>query len=195
MAIKGSGRSIDNYNMFQELMKCKDILIKFGGHPMAAGLSLEEINIDVLRTRLNKRTLLSEEDLIPKVYIDMQLSFDSITLDLAKDIEQLEPFGKANPKPLFTEKNVKVIKAVKLGVNKNVLKLTLISNDGKKLEGIYFNDILEFEAFITKRFGEVELYNVLNGRKSNISLDIIFHIDINEYLGNKTVQLIIKYYR
>ena len=195
VGVKGSGRSIDNYNMFEELIKCKDILIRFGGHPMAAGLSLEELNIDVLRTRLNKLTLLSEEDLIPKVYIDMQLSLESITLELANDIEKLEPFGKANPKPLFAEKNVKVMKMMKLGKNKNVLKLVLITNSGNKLEGIYFNDILEFEEFIKNKFGEVELYNVLNGRSNNIKLDIIFNIDINEYMGNKSVQLVIKHYR
>lgn len=195
IGVKGSGRSIDNYNMFEELIKCKDILIKFGGHPMAAGLSLEELNIDVLRTRLNKLTILSEEDLIPKVYIDMQLSLDCITLELANDIEELEPFGKANPKPLFAEKNVKVMKMIKLGKNKNVLKLVLISTNGNKLEGIYFNDVPEFEEFIKNKFGEVELYNVLNGRSSNIKLDIIFNIEINEYMGNKTVQLVIKHYR
>ena len=195
VGIKGSGRSIDNYNMFEELIKCSDILIKFGGHPMAAGLSLEESNIDLLRTRLNKLTSLCEEDLTPKVYIDMQLPLDSISLELAMDIEGLEPFGKANSKPLFAEKNVRVMKMVKLGANKNVLKLTLISNNGKKLEGIYFNDITEFEAFIKNKFGEAELCNVLNGRDNRISLDIIFNIDINEFRGNKTVQLVIKHYR
>jgi len=195
VGIKGSGRSIDNYNMFEELIKCKDILIKFGGHPMAAGLSLEEINIDALRTRLNKLTSLTEEDLIPKVSIDMRLPLDMVCLELAEDIEGLEPFGKANPKPLFAEKNVRVMKVTILGKNKNVLKFVLLSDNGRKFEAIYFNDIPEFETFISNKFGKAELYNIFNGGENNIRLDIIFNIDINEYMGNKKVQLVIRYYR
>lgn len=195
IAIKGSGRSIENYNMFEELLKCKDLLLKFGGHPMAAGLSLEESNIDELRARMNILTLLSEEDLIPKLYIDMQLPLGSISLELAKELEGLEPFGKGNSKPLFAEKNVRVIKAVKLGVNKNVLKFIFATNNGSKIEGILFNDLPEFEDFIKGKFGEIQLDNILKGRDNDIRLDIIFHVDINEYMGNEKVQLIIKFYR
>ena len=162
---------------------------------MAAGLSLEESNIDVLRVRMNVLTLLSEEDLIPKLYIDMQLPLEEISLELAKDLEILEPFGKGNSKPLFAEKNVRIIKAVKLGANKNVLKFIFATNIGRKIEGILFNDLPEFEDYIKGKFGEVQLDNLLKGSDNDIRLDIIFHVDINEYMGNEKVQLIIKFYR
>ncbi len=122
---KGSGRSIEEYNMFEELVKCKDLLDKFGGHPMAAGFSLKEENIDEFRKRLNEKTTLNEEDLLRKVTIDTVLPLDKITYDLVNELERLEPFGKANSKPLFAEKDINVIKAMILGKNRNVLKMKL----------------------------------------------------------------------
>ena len=108
---KGSGRSIEGYNMFEELTKCKELLGKFGGHPMAAGMSLEEDKINLLRLKLNCNSKLSKEDLVPKVSIDMQLPMDNITLNLASELKCLEPFGKGNAKPVFAERNVNIYKA------------------------------------------------------------------------------------
>ena len=123
--IKGSGRSIEEYNMFEEISKCKDLLVGFGGHPMAAGVSLDISNLESFRERLNGQASLSGEDLLPKVYIDVHLPLDYISFKLIEELKILEPFGKGNPKPLFAAKNIPVKKGFILGKNRNVLKLLL----------------------------------------------------------------------
>ena len=191
---KGSGRSIEEYNMFEELIKCKDLLGKFGGHPMAAGMSIPSENIDVFRERLNKNTTLTDEDVIPKVSIDMGLMLKDINYELIDQISLLEPYGKANPKPTFGMKKMKVQEMRVLGKNKNVLKLKL--SDGRlNIEGIYFGDIEAFERTIIEECGENEYTKALNRGQNNIYLDLICVPDINEYMGRKTVQLLINNYR
>lgn len=191
---KGSGRSIEEYNMFEELLKCKDLLGKFGGHPMAAGMSLPNENIDKFRDRLNDVTTLTDEDIIPKVSIDMGLLLSQINYELIDQISLLEPYGKANPKPTFGMKKLKVVEAKVLGKNKNVLKLKL--TDGRLyIEGIYFGDIDGFENSIKDELGEVEYNKVFNGMSNNLYLDIICMPEINEFNGNKKVQLVISNYR
>ncbi len=192
---KGSGRSIEEYNMFEELVKCKDLLDKFGGHPMAAGFSLKEENIDEFRKRLNENTTLSEEDLLKKVTIDTVLPLDIITYDLVNDLGRLEPFGKANPKPLFGEKDVNVIKGMILGKNRNVLKLKLKTKNGKAMDAVYFGDIEEFEENITEKYGRDQLIKLYDGSYNDVKLDLVFYPDINEYNGNVTIQVIIQNYR
>ena len=192
---KGSGRSIEEYNMFEELVKCKDVLDKFGGHPMAAGFSLKEENIDEFRKRMNENTTLSEEDLVKKVTIDTVLPLDTITYELINDLGRLEPFGKANPKPLFGEKNINVIKAVILGKNRNVLKLKLKSIKGKVIDAVYFGDIEEFEENITEKYGKEQLVKLYDGSYNDVKLDFVFYPDINEYNGNITIQAVIQNYR
>ena len=189
---KGSARSIEGYNMFEELLKCKDLLIKFGGHPMAAGLSISEDSIDLLRERLNRFSPLTKEDLVPKVYLDMQLPIRSISYEIIDELHGIEPFGKANPKPLFGEKGLKVIRASILGKNRNVLKLQFLSKEGLSIEGIYFGDITDFEYTIMKKYGESELRKLYNGNKNDIILDIVFYPEINEFNGNTSIQLIIE---
>ena len=191
---KGSGRSIEEYNMFEELLKCKDLLGKFGGHPMAAGMSIPNENIDEFRNRLNDVTTLTDEDVIPKVSIDMGLNLSQINYDLIEQISLLEPYGKANPKPTFGMKKLKVVEANILGKNRNVLKLKL--SDGRLyIEGIYFGDIEGFENSIKDELGEIEYNKVFNGIPNNLYLDIICMPDINEFNGNKKVQLVISNYR
>ena len=192
---KGSGRSIEEYNMFEELVKCKDILDKFGGHPMAAGFSLKEENIDEFRKRLNEKTTLSEEDLMKKVTIDTVLPLDTITYELVNDLSRLEPFGKANSKPLFGEKNINVIKAMVLGKNRNVLKLKLKSRNGKVIDAVYFGDIEQFEEIITEKYGKDQLIKLYDGSYNDVHLDLVFYPDINEYNGNVTIQVVIQNYR
>lgn len=192
---KGSGRSIESYNMFEELLKCKDLLSKFGGHPMAAGLSLEVDNVEPLRKRLNEITELTEEDLIPKINLDMQLPLDYINYNLIYDLEKLEPFGKGNNKPLFGEKNIKVLKGNILGQNKNVLKLKLLSKNGNYIDGIYFGDIEEFEKIVIEKYGVDELEKLYQGSNNDIHLDIAFNPGINQYMGNTSIQLIIENFR
>ncbi|MCX7884973.1 MAG: single-stranded-DNA-specific exonuclease RecJ [Caloramator sp.] len=193
--VKGSGRSIENYNIFEGLLKCKDILIKFGGHPMAAGLSLEEKNVELLRKMMNEDSNLTDEDLIRKVSLDMHLPLDKITIEIAEELKLLEPYGKGNEKPLFGEKNVKLLRAMKIG-DSNFLKFKLSPKENKVLmDGLYFGNINDFEEFIIRRYGKKELDNLYNGLPNNIIIDIAFNLDVNEYMGYKTVQLIIQNYR
>lgn len=192
--VKGSGRSIDAYNMFEELQKCKELLTRFGGHPLAAGFSLEHDKVDVLRIQLNKYSTLTEDDLIPKVYIDAHIPVETVSLSLAEELKILEPYGKGNSKPLFADKNISVSRATVLGANKNVLKLRLLSNN-KYIDCIYFGHIADFEQYITDKFGEQELNKMYSGLANNVKLDLTFHIDINEYNGSRNVQLIMQNYR
>lgn len=187
--VKGSGRSIESYNMFEGLLNCKELLGKFGGHPMAAGLSLEEGNIPKLRAKLNADCKLSDDDIIPKITIDMQLPIDNADIGLSKDIASLEPFGKGNPKPIFSDKEVKVIKAAVLGKNKNVLKLTLKSKKNTCVTGIIFNSIESFNDLIQSEFGSEEVQKLYNAYSDKIKLDIVYNVDLNIYNGITSVQL------
>ena len=192
---KGSGRSIEEYNMFEELVKCKELLGKFGGHPMAAGFSLKEENIDAFRDKLNENTTLTEEDLFKKVTIDAVLPLDYISYELVNDLERLEPFGKANPKPLFGEKDINVIKAAILGKNRNVLKLKLKTKNGKPIDAVYFGDIEQFEEAIIEKYGKDQLMKLYDGSYNDVKLDMVFYPDINEYNGNINIQIVMQNYR
>ena len=188
---KGSGRSIEEYNMFEELLKCKDLLGKFGGHPMAAGMSIPSENIDKFREKLNEVTTLSDEDIIPKVSIDMPLPINKINYKLIDEIALLEQYGKGNPKPNFAVKGLMVKAARILGKNNNVLKLNL--TDGYlNIDGIYFGDIEVALEIIKNKFGEYEYNKMLNGQTNMVKIDIVYFPDINEYNGRKSVQLLIQ---
>lgn len=193
--VKGSGRSIEEYNMFEELIKCKDLLEKFGGHPMAAGFSLKEENIDEFRRRLNENTILKDEDLLRKVTIDSVLPLDAINYDVINDLERLEPFGKSNSKPLFAEKNINLLRATILGKNRNVLKLKLKTRVNKALDAIYFGDIEKFEEEVSSKYGNEELQKLYNGEYNHVNLDLVFYPNVNEYNGNTTIQIVIQNYR
>lgn len=193
--IKGSGRSIEEYNMFDEISKAKDLLTSFGGHPMAAGLSLNKSNLEDFRNRLNGQTTLTEKDLIPKIYIDIHLPLDYVSFNLVEELKLLEPFGKGNPKPLFGAKGIPVKRAFILGKNGNVLKLLLLTKSGRIIDGLYFGDIEEFEDRLSKKYGMVELDRMYKGIDSAIKLDIVYTPSVNEYMGNKNLQVIIHNYR
>lgn len=193
--VKGSARSIDEYNIFKGLSLCKELLNGFGGHSMAAGLSLNKDNIDKLRNMLNKNANLTKEDLIPKVYIDMGLPLDYINYKLIEDLKILEPFGKGNPKPLFGEKTLLIKRAFILGKNKNVIKLILESQRGTILEGLIFNDKESFEEKILSKYGEKRLQDIYKGINKDIFIDILYCPSINEYMGKRDLQVIIQNYR
>ena len=193
--VKGSGRSIEEYNMFEELTKCKGLLNRFGGHPMAAGLTLDEDNIDKLKIDLNNNTTLSNQDLIPKIYIDMGLPMEYINYGLVEELKDLEPFGKGNSKPLFGEKSLKINSLSVLGINKNVLKLILESKKGTIMEAMYFGDIEEFQNRLIFKYGEEEMEKASKDIKNKVLLDIVYNPNINEYMGNTKLQLIIQKYR
>ena len=191
---KGSGRSIEEYNMYEELIKCKDILGKFGGHPMAAGMSIPRENIDEFRKRLNELTVLTDEDVIPKVSIDMALKLSEINYGLIDEISMLEPYGKGNSKPNFAVKNLIVRGARILGKDKNVLKLNL--TDGSMfIDGIYFGNIEAFEEEVKNNYGEMEYMKLLDGNARTIKMDFVYYPEINEYMGNKKVQMVINNFR
>lgn len=193
--VKGSARSIDGYNIFEEVSKTKDLLESFGGHPMAAGMSLERENVDKLRNKLNSSCPLTDEDLIPKVYLDMQLPLKYVNFKLIEDMKSLEPFGKGNSKPLFGEKNLKVKRARILGKNKNVVKMDLLSTTNVSFDGILFSDSQIFIDEINKKYGNMQLDNLLKGLENDIMVDILYYPDINEYNGRTNIQLIIENFR
>ncbi|WP_406242122.1 single-stranded-DNA-specific exonuclease RecJ [Tissierella carlieri] len=193
--VKGSGRSIEEYNMFEEISECKNLLLKFGGHPMAAGLSLEETNISQFRKKLNENTSLTDDDLISRIYIDMQLPLEYISFKLIDELKLLEPFGKGNNKPIFGEKNLKINRGFVLGANKNVLKLILENENRKIIEGIFFGDIMAFENRVNEIYGNGELDKIYKGIGNNIKLDILFYPSVNEYNGNTNLQVTIQNYR
>lgn len=185
---KGSGRSIDEYNLFEELIKCKNLMNKFGGHPMAAGLSLKLENIELLRERLNENCVLTDEDIIPKVRIDSRVPLNCISQQLVNEIEKLEPFGKGNHGPLLAEKNISVEKINILGKNCNTLKFRFrMPNTSKYIDGICFNRVEEFYELLEEKYG-YDYENILRNPKG-LKLDIIFTPYINEYNGFRSIQL------
>lgn len=193
-SVKGSGRSIENYNMFLELQKSSEYLIQFGGHPMAAGLSLEEKDIDLFRRSLNDLTTLTDEDLIPKVSIDVVLPLGYITEELVEELKILEPFGKGNPKPVFAERDIRVTRAFLLGKNKNVLKLNIINKYGKKVDAMYFADVESFLNDLRNKFGDEEVDKMFKNLENNIQFNITYYPNINEYNGRRNLQIIINGY-
>jgi len=192
---KGSGRSIEEFNMYEELTKCKDILDKYGGHPMAAGLSLNVENIEELKRLLNDNISLTEDDLIPKIYIDMELPIEYINYKLIDDINGLEPFGKGNSKPIFGCKKLRITKGYLLGANKNVIKLNLLSPKGRRIDGLIFSEVEKFIEAMTDKYGEDQLENMYRGIENDVLVDILYYPSINEYKGNRSLQVIINNYR
>ena len=178
--VKGSGRSIESYSMYEELTGCGDLLTKFGGHPMAAGLSLDKENVEKFKRRLNDQCTLSEEELTEKVVIDMELPFAAITEHFIEELEYMEPFGKGNTKPVFAARSV-VMQHVKIiGKNKNVAKATAIDAAGNRMEAICFHDAQEFAE---------------RCERNNGKMSITFYPGINEFRGERQIQIVITHYR
>ena len=189
--VKGSARSIEEYNMFEGLLACKELLDKFGGHPMAAGLSLQEDKVDELRIALNNKCELTDEDLIRKIMIDSSLPLEYLNLHLIEELNVLEPFGKGNSKPVFGVRDSKITKAMLLGKDKNVLKLKLLTNNNITIDAMIFNDLENFESKIIEKYGNEELDNLYNKSNNNIPMDFTFYPSINEWNGNKSIQIVV----
>ena len=185
---KGSARSIKEYNLFEELIKCSELLLKFGGHPMAAGLSIKEENIDKLRKKLNRICKLTDEDIKPKVRIDQRMMLSKINYEMIYELELLEPFGKGNSSPLLAEKNIPILKIDILGKNANTLKIKCVMPGvNKTIDGICFNRVDEFMEMVKDKFGEDYMNYIKIPR--GLKLDLIFSPQINEYNGRKSIQL------
>ncbi len=176
--VKGSGRSIEPYHMFEALSKVADLLPKFGGHPMAAGLSIEERNIEEFRRRLNEDAKLTENDFIPKVWIDVPVPLEYISEKLVKELKWLEPFGQGNEKPQFAQKDLTIRRTRVLGKNRNLVKLNLVTESGFSIDGLLFVD---GDDFLQKQAGRQKI-------------DIVYYPDVNEYNGTRTLQAVIKNY-
>ena len=177
--VKGSGRSIEPYHMFRELTKVRDLLPKFGGHPMAAGLSIKEEDVPEFRKRLNENAELTEDDFIPRVWIDVPMPLEYVTEGLVEELKRLEPFGQGNEKPLFAQKGLMIRSLRVLGKNRNVVKLGLVTDTGLSMDGLLFGD---GDAFQKELAGKDRI-------------DIVYYPDINEYNGNRTLQAVIRIYK
>ena len=193
--VKGSGRSIESYHMYEELNKCKSLLIKFGGHKLAAGLSLKEKNVDAFRRMLNENEALTEDDLTAKISIDMQMPLGYINEQLVDDLELLEPFGKGNAKPIFVEKDIEILKGNVLGKNKNVLKMQVRDTLGTTMDAVYFGNIQQFTDYLAKRYGDSSVKRMLQGYQTGMKLAFTYYPSINEYMGRKAAQIVIQNYQ
>lgn len=193
--VKGSGRSIDSYHMYEGLNQCKDLLEKFGGHKLAAGLSLKKEHVELLRMRLNENCRLSEEDMMEKVVIDMEMPFSRVTEGLVKELELLEPFGKANSKPVFAARKVTFSEGRILGKNKNVLKLRAHDSAGTCMDAMYFGDVEKFAGYVEERYGKRVWEQILAGRPNGAEFSVTYYPGINEYQGRKTLQIVITHYQ
>ncbi|MCI9211430.1 MAG: single-stranded-DNA-specific exonuclease RecJ [Ruminococcus sp.] len=177
--VKGSGRSIENYHMFEEMCRCRELFTKFGGHKLAAGLSMKEEHVDEFRRRINELATLTEEDLTEKVSIDMQLPIAYLSQKLVEELERLEPFGKGNTKPLFAEKNLRVISPRILGKNQNVLKFQVEDARGLRMDAVYFGDVRACMEYM--------------GQKKRMSFT--YYPTVNEYMGRRSLQITVVNYR
>ena len=193
--VKGSGRSIDGYHMYEELNKCKELLTKFGGHRLAAGLSLPKENVGKIREMLNKNCTLTEEEMKEKVTIDMEMPFGCVTEGLVKELELLEPFGKGNTKPVFAARAVTLLGARILGKNRNVLKLQVQDVNGCRIEAMLFHHADDFLGKLEEQYGKTEVEALLKGRGRQIRISMTYYPDINEYMGKKTPQIVVTHYR
>lgn len=176
--VKGSGRSIEAYSMYEELVKCSDLLTQFGGHPMAAGLSMEEKNVELFRRRLNDNCTLTEQDLIPKIMIDVPMPISYLSKKLTEQLKVLEPFGKGNSKPLFAQKNLRAVGIRVLGRNRNVAKMLLIDENGIKMDAVYFGEAQEFVDFA----------------QAHDTISVTYYPEINVFQGRENLQVVIKNY-
>ena len=193
--VKGSGRSIEGYHMYEELNKVKRLLTKYGGHALAAGVSMERENVEMFRKMLNIQCMLTEKDLTEKVVIDMELPFHCITEEFVQELELLEPFGKGNTKPVFAGRNIELLNGRILGKNKNVLKLQVKDNFQTVMDAMYFGNIDDFLSYLDQKFGIGTANSFLAGRRSGLTLSLTYYPGINEYMGRKTMQIVITHYQ
>ena len=177
--IKGSGRSIEAYHMYEKLNECKEFLTKFGGHKLAAGLSMKEADLEAFRNKLNAKANLSREDLTEKVLIDMQMPFLGVTQALVEELELLEPFGKGNTKPVFAERNVEFLKAWILGKNRNILKFRVKDANQTEMDAIYFGDAEKMIDYMEKQFGKRATEQVFAGGAAGIKMAVTYYPGIN----------------
>ena len=196
--LKGSGRSIEAYSMFERLQQCGDLLDRFGGHPMAAGLSLPEKNLEEFNRRLNENAGLKEEDFRPVVRIDAAVPVEYLTEEGIREMELLAPFGKGNTRPLFAEQHFHILSGRILGKNRNVLKMQVENRTGHRIDAMYFGDIEAFEDCVSRAYGPEALTAMYQGRPNPsgkpLDLGFVYYPSVNEFRGRKTLQIVVEHY-
>lgn len=193
--VKGSGRSIEAYSMFDKMTEVAELFTKYGGHPMAAGLSMREEDIDKLREQLNQKAELFEEDMAEVVRLDAVLPMSYFTVDTIRQLSVLEPCGKSNTRPVFADRNIKITRAGIVGVNRNVLKLHLLDSKGNPVAGVYFGEVEKFLTFLSEKFGSEEVDAAMHGKENSIQFAAVYEPAVDTYSGRESVQAIIRRFR
>lgn len=195
--LKGSGRSIESYSMFEELVKCRKYLFKFGGHPMAAGLTLREEDLDGFRKALNENCTLTEDDLQRRVVIDVPMPIGYITEHLVEELSILEPCGRGNEKPLFAEADLNIISARLIGSERNMMKMKVESNAYGHcvMDALYFGDAAQMQKDLAEAFGEAEVRKMFLGETNAVRISAAYYPEVNEFRGRKSIEILIQNYR
>lgn len=193
--VKGSGRSIEGYHMYEEMTACRECFTKYGGHKMAAGLSMEEGKVEEFRRKLNGRCLLTEDDFEEKVHIDVAVPLGYLTRSLVEQLALLEPFGVGNTKPVFAQKNVHIMSGRIFGKNRNVGKYSITDGSGRYFDMVYFGDLEAFHDFLIQKAGEYMVNRLYSGERVDIPLSITYYPDINRYGGKEELQIVMQHYR
>lgn len=192
--IKGSGRSIEAYHMYDKMSECRELYTKYGGHKMAAGVSMPEENVEAFRAYLNAHCGLTEEDFVEKVHIDVPMPMSYVTTGLVRQLPVLEPFGNGNPKPIFAQKNIRLVRGRILGKNSNVGKYTVEDDGGRQYEMMYFGDLEVWHGFLAKEFGQEECDRLYGTGGGNIRIHVVYYPDINVYQGRESLQMVMQGY-
>lgn len=192
--VKGSGRSIEAYHMYDKMSECKELYTKYGGHKLAAGVSMPEENVEAFRAYLNAHSGLTDEDLVEVMHIDVPMPMSYVTPELVRQLSLLEPFGNGNPKPVFAQKNVRVCRGRILGKNRNVGKYRVADENGREYDMMYFGDLEQWHAFLSAHFGQEETDRLYAGGSSAIVISVIYYPDINVYRGVESLQMVMQDY-
>ena len=192
--VKGSGRSIEAYHMYDKMSECKELYTKYGGHKLAAGVSMPEENVEAFRAYLNAHSGLTDEDLVEVMHIDVPMPMSYVTPELVRQLSLLEPFGNGNPKPVFAQKNVSVCRGRILGKNRNVGKYRVADENGREYDMMYFGDLEQWHAFLSAHFGQEETDRLYAGGSRAIVISVIYYPDINVYRGVESLQMVMQDY-
>ena len=193
--VKGSARSIEGYHMYEEMTKCSSFFTKYGGHKMAAGLSMREEDVEPFRQKINEICTLTEDDLQEKIHIDVPMPVSYVSFRLVEELELLEPFGTGNPKPVFAQKDLKFVSARALGKAGNVLRFTVEDSEQKRWEMMYFGGKDNFEAYAAEKYGQTALGGLYSGKGSPLYFDVVYYPGVNTWQGNTKLQLVMQQYR
>ena len=193
--VKGSARSIEGYHIYEEMTKCSSFFTKYGGHKMAAGLSMREEDVEPFRQKINEICTLTEDDLQEKIHIDVPMPVSYVSFRLVEELELLEPFGTGNSKPVFAQKDLKFVSARALGKAGNVLRFTVEDSEQKRWEMMYFGGKDNFEAYAAEKYGQTALDGLYSGKGSPLYFDVVYYPGVNTWQGNTKLQLVMQQYR